>query len=80
LLGGRMVDYLKPLVKPSSALSNMKVFIAHGSKDQTINVERAREANGYLRGLGLQPEYKEYPVGHEISQDMMVGLNEWLKK
>lgn len=78
LLGGRMVDDIKTQTVSSPALSKMKILILHGSKDQIISVDKAREAKTFLTGLGLKPEYREFPVGHEITGEMVKSLRQWL--
>jgi phospholipase/carboxylesterase len=80
VLGGRMLEEVKAQVKLNPALSRLKVLIYHGTNDKVIQVERAREANNYLKGMGIAAEYKEFPAGHEISKAMVMGLNEWLRR
>ena len=55
------------------------IFIAHGIHDDLAPVERAREAKALLEGLGYKPHYKEYPMRHEISQEVLEDLSQWIK-
>lgn len=55
------------------------LFIAHGVHDPMIPVERARQARDFLRAAGYQPEYHEYPMGHEISQEVLDDLVPWIR-
>jgi predicted esterase len=43
-------------------------------------VSEARQAHTYLKQLGLNPTYKEYPEAHNISNAMFVDMLMWLKK
>ena len=56
------------------------IFIAHGIYDEIAPVERAREARALLEGEGYRPLYKEYPMRHEISQDVLNDLVPWVKR
>ena len=33
-----------------------------------------------LQGLGLQPEWHEYPMGHEVCMDELDDLRAWLNE
>lgn len=61
-------------------LKNLKVFISHGTNDNVLTVSNAREANTYLKQLGINATYKEYPEPHTISNAMFNDLLIWLKK
>lgn len=45
---------------------NLRAFIAHGTRDPVIEVEFARRAHELLRSGGLETEYHESEVGHQI--------------
>ncbi len=57
------------------AQKGQPVFISHGTMD---NPDRAREARAFLEAEGYKPQYKEYPMGHEISQDVIDDLVPWI--
>ena len=54
------------------------VFIAHGTEDALISAEDARESRRFLEAEGYAPEYREYPMGHEITQDVLSDLVPWV--
>jgi phospholipase/carboxylesterase len=56
------------------------LFIAHGVSDPMIPVERARQARDFLQAAGYDPEYHEYPMAHEISQELIDHLTPWLHR
>ena len=56
------------------------LFIAHGISDTMIPVERARQARDFLQTAGYEPEYHEYPMAHEINQDLIDHLIPWLHR
>jgi phospholipase/carboxylesterase len=60
--------------------SNLKMFVSHGSADQVVPVEWARKAPAILEKLGIEYEYKEYPVGHGVAPQNFYDLLAWLRK
>ena len=56
------------------------IFIAHGIYDELAPVTVAQEAKAFLEDAGYQPQYKEYPMGHEISQEVLDDLVAWVKR
>jgi phospholipase/carboxylesterase len=79
ILSGRLLEEVKPLIAPDEKLKALKIFIAHGKKDNTLVIDYAREARSYLEQLGLKPVYKEYDEGHSISAATLVDMIAWLK-
>lgn len=59
-------------------LSNLQIYTSHGTVDQVIPVDWARNAPAELRSLGIQVEYHEYPIGHGVSPQNFYDLNQWL--
>ena len=57
-----------------------KIFISHGVYDNVISVNEGREANKILKGIGFKVEYKEYPITHEISLDVISDIKKWIEK
>ena len=57
-----------------------KIFISHGVYDNVISVNEGREANKILKGIGFKVEYKEYPITHEISLDVISDIKKWIDK
>jgi phospholipase/carboxylesterase len=58
-------------------LEQHKFVIAHGTKDETIPVDRAREGAELLKELGAQVSYVEDDVGHKIGSQAIKTLTEF---
>lgn len=54
-------------------------FVSHGSSDQVIPVEWARNTPKFLSDLGIKNVYHEYPVGHGVAPQNFHDLNQWIK-
>lgn len=61
-------------------VGSLALFVQHGADDPMIHVDRARDSRDRLNALGASPDYREYPMGHEIRPDSMHDLSEWLER
>ncbi len=80
LLSGRILEEIKPLVHESKALTDLKIFIAHGLQDSTLSVAYAKQAKQYLLEFALQLSYHEYTMGHQVNGEVLKDLREWLQE
>ena len=64
----------------ASSAEGLPTLIQHGTDDQTIGVDRGREAADALRRLSIPVTYQEYPMGHEISPRTLGDLSSWLEE
>lgn len=78
-LSGRLLEEIKPFVKNEANLKNLKVFVAHGVNDTTLPIHYAREAKAFLESLGVQLIYNEYILGHQINEQVLNDLKNWLR-
>lgn len=67
-------------IAPSDARKRLPVLVQHGAYDVAAPVERAREARERLRALGIEPEYHEFPMAHEIGPGSLRSLSRWLAR
>jgi phospholipase/carboxylesterase len=58
---------------------DVRVFIAHGTRDQVISVDFARVAAERLREAGLSVEYHESEAGHHIDPREIPTAGRWLQ-
>lgn len=78
VMSGRLLDETKPLINKEKA-KTLKIHISHGTQDPVLGIQYARDANAYLKTLGLSPEYHEYKDVHTINSQMLFDLITWLK-
>ncbi|HEY4810091.1 MAG TPA: phospholipase [Solirubrobacteraceae bacterium] len=62
-----------------AARKAVRVFIAHGTRDQVISVDFARAAAEQLRAAGVPVEYHESEAGHHIDPRTIPAAGAWLK-
>jgi phospholipase/carboxylesterase len=62
----------------SSASLQTPIFLAHGTHDDVIALERAEASRDALQALGYQVEWHEYLMGHAVTPLEIEELNAWL--
>ncbi|MFQ5851084.1 MAG: alpha/beta hydrolase [Candidatus Binatia bacterium] len=72
-------DLLSNLPYAASARC-LPTLVQHGSRDQLIKVDCARETVETLRNLRIPVTYREYDIGHEISPRSLADLSSWLEE
>ena len=60
-------------------LNGFPVFISQGSNDVIIPPRYGREAARLLTEAGASVTYHEYPMGHEIREDTLRDLKQWIR-
>jgi phospholipase/carboxylesterase len=59
-------------------VQSLPTLVQHGSQDQLIEVQRARDSVEKLRALRVPLTYREYDMGHEITPRGLADLSAWL--
>lgn len=61
----------------SPELSDRRFFIAHGTRDEVVPIEKARQTAGWLKENGAQVAFCEADTGHKLSANCFSGLGEY---
>jgi phospholipase/carboxylesterase len=72
-LSGFLPDGASALAR-NKPLQGKQIFMAHGSQDHLVPVDRAREAVRILQSAGSQVTYCEDDVGHKLSRGCFRSL------
>ncbi len=59
-------------------LEGKPFFVTHGTKDEMVSIERARESIAVLERAGAQVTYCEDEVGHKVSVNCLRALKDFL--
>lgn len=76
ILAGFVPSGLEELVS-QKPLAGKPFFVTHGTKDQTVPIERARDSVRLLEEAGANVTYCEDEVGHKVSVRCLNGLNDF---
>ena len=73
--------YINTELLPENISSEIKTdyYCSHGSVDQVLPVEWARNSKPFLDNLGFQNEYSEYNVGHGVVPQNFYSLKKWIE-
>jgi phospholipase/carboxylesterase len=55
-------------------------LIIHGTHDEAVPIDRAREARSVLEGRGAVVEYHEHRVGHKVAAQGMKEIARWIEQ
>jgi phospholipase/carboxylesterase len=75
---GVLAGFIVIPAEPALMNRNLKVFVAHGTEDDVIRIDRARTGVEALEALGMSVEYVEEPVKHKVGIQGTRGLGAWL--
>ncbi len=63
----------------SRDLSGLKVYASHGQTDMVIPVAWAQQSAEFIKSLGIDLQYEEFPVGHGVSPQNLANFKSWMK-
>ena len=55
-------------------------ILTHGDQDTVLPVEWDRSSRDRLQQLGVDLEYHEFPMGHNVSMESLEAIRIWLEK
>lgn len=58
--------------------SHLDFYCSHGSVDQVIPVDWARQTPTFLKSLNIKQQYSEFPVGHGVAPQNFYEFKAWL--
>lgn len=60
--------------------SALRFYVSHGTSDQVIPIEWARKTPEFLKNLGINYKYEEFPVGHGVAPQNFYSFRTWLTR
>ncbi|WP_417601573.1 alpha/beta hydrolase [Owenweeksia hongkongensis] len=79
LSGYIMPDIVLEKYNPES-LKHLDIFASHGTADEVLPVDWARNAMKVLEQLNISHQYREYAMGHGVSPECFEDLKSWMKE
>lgn len=73
------IDEREEILGRLPEVRNQSLFIGHGVYDPLISVEAGRESMELLVEAGYDPVYREYPVAHQICEEEIGDLSDWVR-
>jgi phospholipase/carboxylesterase len=67
-------------VVPHLANKNIPILVLHGDHDPMVPAVLGQRTVTALRGLGYAPDYKSYPMAHEVCAEEIADMSVWLQQ
>ena len=64
----------------SPASRDVPIFMAHGTHDPLIPIDRGRRARDLLVGLGYRVTWREYPMPHSVCPEEIADVSAWMRE
>jgi phospholipase/carboxylesterase len=77
-MSGRLLPEVLPHVAPPDTLRGLRILLQHGTADQVLPIHHGRTARDRLAALPLDLTYREYDMGHQVSDESLADAAAWL--
>jgi phospholipase/carboxylesterase len=77
-LSGRILQEHVDQAKPNKGTHSFPIFLSHGVNDEILDIRYARDAKVFLESLSVDLDYREYPMGHDITDVNFLDAKNWL--
>ena len=78
LMSGRILPEIRTLRASNDALIGFPFLVVHGTADRVLAVTYGRASRDLLSSLPVDLTYREYSMGHEVSQESLSDVTAWL--
>jgi phospholipase/carboxylesterase len=78
-MSGRLLLQTFNEISDKDALIGLPIFVAHGTRDEVLPIQYARNMRAKLSEFPVDLTYREYDMGHEISAESIDDIMRWLK-
>jgi phospholipase/carboxylesterase len=79
-MSGRILPEVLPQMDEPKALTGLPIFMTHGTADTVLPIHHGRNSRDFLETLPVTLTYREYPMGHQVSQESLKDIDVWLAK
>ncbi len=78
IMSGRLDTELIAQIQDPIDLNHLPIFVAHGLYDTVLPIDYGRYIRDQLNQLPVQLTYKEYPMSHQVSEESLGDISNWL--
>lgn len=79
-LSGYLPLALTANVEKHSANAHTPIFMAHGTYDPVVVLERAQASHAMLEKMGYQVDWNEYPMEHSVNHEELMDISRFLQE
>lgn len=77
-MSGRLLDPLLDKMADPDRLRGLPVMVVHGTSDNVIPIAMGRAIRDRLSALPVDLTYREYPMGHYVTEESISDIRNWL--
>jgi phospholipase/carboxylesterase len=77
MMSGRILPAFVP-EEEDRRLRSLRALVQHGTRDQVLPYMGSRDAAKLLTTYGATVDHREYPMAHEVSQESLLDIREWM--
>jgi phospholipase/carboxylesterase len=77
-MSGRLLPGIIDKAAPGQELRGLPMLIVHGTADTVLNIEDGRGIRAALEKLPVSLTYREYAMGHHVSNQSLADIDSWL--
>lgn len=79
-LSGYLPLALSLNIEKHSANQNTPIFMAHGTYDPVVVLDRAQASHALLNKLGYQVDWNEYPMEHSVNHEELADISRFIQQ
>lgn len=77
-MSGRLVPAAWENRASDAALQHLQFMVVHGTRDTVLPIAQGRQINAALSQLPVALTYKEYDMAHQVSEESLRDITQWL--
>jgi phospholipase/carboxylesterase len=78
IMSGRLLPHVAAKAASPDLLAGLPVMVVHGTADPVLPIELGRQINDFLKQTPVDLTYREYLMGHTVSQESLLDITQWL--
>lgn len=78
-LSGRIMPEVLAKTAPADTMRGLPILIVHGTEDPILPIHHGRAARDLLSGLPVALTYREFPIGHSVTEESLAVVAAWLR-
>jgi phospholipase/carboxylesterase len=79
-LSGYLPLALSLNIEKHSANQSTPIFMAHGTYDPVVSLDRAQASYSLLEKLGYRVDWNEYPMEHSVNHEELNDISSFLQE
>lgn len=79
-MSGRLVSDSLPHRAEPERLRDFPILVTHGTFDSVLPIDNGRAARAFLEKLPVKLDYREYPIAHQVSEESLRDVTNWLSE